>query len=462
MTDVRQKVVPLTVIVGAVAVLAGAAVAYTVDARLGAAALAIPLGLVILESPFAGTLLLALILPLEELSALLPGGVTLQKLAGIAVFGAWLARALLRRERIDVPLAAVPLAALVVWGGASTLWASDTTATMKAALTQVQLFAFYLLIVNVLDTPAKLRRTLHAHLAGGVALAVLALYLLHHGILQAGRAAIVVDHQLLVQSNELATVLLLPVAVALADAFDRSWPALQRLAMLLAAAVCLTTIILTMSRGALVALGAMGIVLSAATGPSLLVFGAVLVVPGIWIAGPELAQRLGEGATLLDRAAGRLDIWQVAWVMIQERPLVGLGLGCFPLVFFDYLSQATGVSLKYAAEVLATPQRFSHNAYIGTTAELGIVGLVLLVTALAFHLHAAGRASWVLSAHRHPAAGPVLVTLAGLVAVVIVAFTSDIAMCKYFWFTLALSAVARPSRQRAAAAAAVERVRRAA
>jgi O-antigen ligase len=462
MMELEHRGLAVAVLGSAVAVLAGGALAFTVDARLGAVALAVPVALLIVESPAAGTVLLALTLPLEELSALMPGGLTLQKLIGVAVFGAWLVRALLRRDPVRVPPGAVPLAALVAWGAASTFWAAEPSAALMTAATQVQLLAFYLLLVNVLDSPARLRRALDAHLLGGVALSVLALYLLSTGVLQAGRVAVVVDHQLLVQSNLLATVLLLPVGIALIGAFDGSRSPLERLTLMGAAGLCLTTIMLTMSRGALVALGAMTGVLSLAGGPWLFAVGALLVIPGVWLAGPELGQRLGEGATLLDRAAGRLDIWQVAWVMIRRSPLIGLGLGCFSLIYFDYLSQATGVSWKHAAEVVASPQRASHNAYLGTTAELGIVGLGLLVAALVSHLYGGFRAWRLLAAHRHPAAPLVLVSLAGVVAVVVMGFTSDITIRKYLWFTLALSAVAQVPRGAPVAVRPAEPVQRAA
>jgi O-antigen ligase len=198
-----------------------------------------------------------------------------------------------------------------------------------------------------------------------------------------------------------------------------------------------------MSRGALLALVAMVVVASLARGQLTLLLGAGLVaLPGALLAGPEFWQRLAEGATFADRGAGRLDILQVGSVIIREHPLVGVGLGGFPLVYYEYLAQAAGISWQHAAAVAHTLQKAPHNIYLGVTAELGVVGLGLLVAALAVHLRASLRVWRRLEAARHPAAGLVLTGAIALVALAVQGAFFDIANRKYFWVGLALAAVA--------------------
>jgi hypothetical protein len=186
---------PLVVGAGA-AVLAAGALGFVTDTRLGLVALAAPVGFLVVTAPAAGAAVLLFALPLEELAALAPGGfLTLHKLLGMVVVGGWLLHALLQRRPIGAPSIALLPGAFVLWGAVSALWAVDPGAATHATVTLVQLLALYLLVVNVLDTPASLRRALHAHVAGAVVLCVFGLYLTGHGVLQGGRTAIVVDHE---------------------------------------------------------------------------------------------------------------------------------------------------------------------------------------------------------------------------------------------------------------------------
>jgi O-antigen ligase len=452
------------VVVLAASALAGVALAFASDPRLGLVGLAAPLGLLVAVSPGAGVALLLFTLPLEELGALLPSGALTLKLLGVLVAGAWLLNALVRRRPIAVPRSALPLVLFVLWGAASTGWAADPAAATRGAATLVQLLLLYLIVLNVLDTPARLRRALHAHVAGGVLLAAFALWLTREGVLQAGRSAIVVDHELVLEPNALAAALLLPVAVCLTGGLDGTRTPLERLCLTMAGVVCVTVMVLTLSRGALIGLAVIALLVSLARRqPWLVVVAALIALPGLLIVGPQLADRLAEGVTLADRGAGRLDIWRVASVVIQSHPLLGVGLGCFPAIYFEYLSRAAGVSWRHALDIASgTMEKYPHNTFIGATAELGVVGLVLLLVIVAVHLRQA-LASWrFLAARRHAAAGLVLASLAGLAAVAVVGLSCDVAHRKSFWLALALTAVGRLPSAAGVGAATMSPFRRAA
>ncbi len=419
------------------------ALAFASDPMLGLAALGAPVALVVLVSPQIGVALLLFALPLEELAALSPGGVfTLHKLLGLAVVGAWGVQALVRRQPIRLPREAVWPALFVGWSAASALWATDPATTNHMTITFVQLLLLYVMLVNTLDTPRAFRRALYAHVAGAVALCGLGLYLAGQGIMQAGRAAIVVNHELLLEPNAFAAALLVPLAICLGGASDRSRRGLEMTALVAAGGLFFATIFLTMSRGSLVAATVMVFLVGALRRRLVIpLAAAALAIPALVLVGPTLWERLAEGATLADRGAGRLDIWRVGWTIIREHPLLGVGLGGFPLVYFDYLSQATGISWRHAAGVAESMQRFPHNSYVGTTAELGVVGLVLLALTLGTHLVAAARAWRLLERHRHPAAGLVLIVLVALVALIVLGGSIDTGHRKYLWLVLALSAL---------------------
>jgi len=76
---------------------------------------------------------------------------------------------------------------------------------------------------------------------------------------------------------------------------------------------------------------------------------------------------------------GRSEYWRVAWTEIRERPLVGGGAGSYERYWHRHRSTAYET-------------RNAHNLYLETLAELGPVGLVLLLAALAVPFAALPRA----------------------------------------------------------------------
>jgi O-antigen ligase len=448
-------VAPGLVVAASGAGLAVAAAAFVVDPRLGLVALGLPLALLAVASPVVALALLLFVLPLEELSALTPDGVlTITKLLGVGAVGAWIVHTLVARQPVTFPRAMLPLGAFLCWAAVSALWAVDPSASVRVAATLIQLLALYLLVANLLTRPGALRVGLGAHVAGAVVLAVLALHLMEEGVLQRGRVAIVVDRQLLVESNALAAGLLFPVGICIAWTLDRTRPVLERLALALAGTLCATTLLVTLSRGAIAALVAMlvtaSIVRRALWLPLLAI---VLAVPGLLLVGGDLWERIAAGAALADRGAGRLDIWQVGMLVIGANPVGGVGLGCFPIVYFDYLAEAGGVSWKHAAGVARSLARYPHNTYLGVTAELGLIGLGLFSSALVVHLGRAVANVRALRARRAPEGTFALAALLGLVGFSVLAFGFDVAQRKYFWLVLGLvaagNALRGPGRSRA-------------
>jgi len=72
----------------------------------------------------------------------------------------------------------------------------------------------------------------------------------------------------------------------------------------------------------------------------------------------------------------RIDRWMAAVAMWKDSPIWGLGFGCYPDLYFDY------VYYTFAYE--ATVRMGAHNLYLEILAELGILGLVAYLTIIAF------------------------------------------------------------------------------
>lgn len=95
--------------------------------------------------------------------------------------------------------------------------------------------------------------------------------------------------------------------------------------------------------------------------------------------------------TLVDRAtslqhADTVGTWQVrqhtwrgAWKMIADRPLTGFGLGLYAYYQKPYTSDGIPISVIGGAPSLGEQ---AHNTYLQTAAELGLPGLLLLISVL--------------------------------------------------------------------------------
>jgi O-antigen ligase len=138
------------------------------------------------------------------------------------------------------------------------------------------------------------------------------------------------------------------------------------------------TVLLTESRGAW-----LGVAVGAAVGGAL-ALGRVRVARAVGAAaavglGLLLALPAGSLADeLADRAGDRAWYWHVAWQEAAEAPLFGRGAGSFATSWLERLPVNVAV-------------QDAHSVYLETLAELGLVGLALLVLALGIPLAAALR-----------------------------------------------------------------------
>ena len=168
-------------------------------------------------------------------------------------------------------------------------------------------------------------------------------------------------------------------------------------------------------------------------------FGIRFVFRGLFILAAGLVLMVGIGATIerfsMDRMLreARPVFWANTVKIIEEFPVFGTGLGTFGSVYPEGESAGTPMSLGHA-----------HNDYLEYTAELGILGIVLLLGAILYMMIVCFR---VWKSRRHPAA--VGLGLGGLVAVLCILIHSltDFnlhipANMLLFALTLSLTAVA--------------------
>ncbi len=129
------------------------------------------------------------------------------------------------------------------------------------------------------------------------------------------------------------------------------------------------TVLLTFSRGGMLALIITGVVafVFVARRPKHFVALALAVLLGIWLAGPQVSERFmtifADPAERDPSAQSRLDLWANCWDAMLRQPVFGIGPDHWPLVVHQYGW---------------VPGKHAHTLWLSIGAELGFPGLLCL------------------------------------------------------------------------------------
>jgi O-antigen ligase len=268
------------------------------------------------------------------------------------------------------------LTAYSLWALASLLWSThlgstaNQLASLGIGLTYMLAFAVFM------NNERDVRRALYSLAAVAFAVGI-------YGMVTAqGRAGADTG-----DANYFAMVeiVALPLVLALAADVRARWLRLSLYGVVL---VIIAAVFSSLSRGGLIALGSVVFLIVAL--PSRTFFrtpGQKIVVVLCLIAGifgaykmtsQALTQRIDVIFTAQGRTGGgRLNAWDAAFTSVRERPVQGLGFGSFEPSANELMLRTPGVDLS---NYLLRPRGLeAHSAYIGTLAELGIVGLALFL-----------------------------------------------------------------------------------
>jgi O-antigen ligase len=191
-------------------------------------------------------------------------------------------------------------------------------------------------------------------------------------------------------SNDLAALTFLPLSMAIALALTekKGW---VRLAALAGCGVLPLVILLTQSRGALIALVVSMLLFfimhsskkrlrTFLTAVALAVFTLPFVPDSAWERFSGLI-KLGDETTIREAdpegsAEARYTIWGVANTIISDNPITGVGLGAYPTAHARY---AERMDITLAAK----GPRDTHSTYLNIGAEMGLVGLAIFIAMIA-------------------------------------------------------------------------------
>lgn len=410
----------------------------------------------------AGTLVFVVLTFPAQLPGSIGSGATLSKPLGVVLAFAWLFALLRDRWRAfvfrDRPLLGGLVIAYFTWAFVSLLWSNST----GNAVYDLKRLALAILLLVVLFSVAARRRDFLILMGGYVgASALTSVYVLASGVtIAGGRATGGVN-----DPNYLASELVLAI---IGGGYLLGTTSRRSLRLLIVAAVTLdaAVFVLTQSRGGIVgmAVGTLVAIVIAgrtrATVLGLVALAAALAIGYIALVAPaKLQHRVTDFSS--QSSSGRTDSWQIAWKIAKAHPLHGVAIGGYRNEQLKYA--ASSVDIQHIRYILDN-QLVVHNTYLETLAELGVVGFVLLVGAMAICILGGWRAiGLAVEAGDHALAN----ALRGLVAGSCGLFTAYIFVSaeyeKQLWFALALLGVStlvserRPLR---AAAAAERRPRR--
>ena len=171
--------------------------------------------------------------------------------------------------------------------------------------------------------------------------------------------------------NDLALVLMFPMAFAISQATTKGIPTMHRFIGATACIILLYAVIATQSRGgllgsiAVLGIFALSIIRSKVT---LISLGAIAAVGLYFAAGISDRASGGAAEAGIDASAmGRLYAWEAAFKMALDNPLTGVGLNNFYSNYFFYSPHWDG--LNHAV----------HSTWFGVLAETGFLGLIVFI-----------------------------------------------------------------------------------
>jgi O-antigen ligase len=270
-------------------------------------------------------------------------------------------------------VALAALASLLAWTALSAFWSSSTAEPFHEA-ERVLVYVVGLVAALIAANRSSLPALLAGALAGIVLVSAYGLV----SYLLAGKPDTSEQHSLLYQplgyANAVGIFAAMGVVLALGILGRARWRAAGALAVLV------PTLALTSSHGAWVALGAG---LTAAAALSLRRSGRLIIGGAVLVAGAGVAVAIltspGQADSWLGRRPG---YWRAALSEYRAHPALGDGAGAFGRYWLQHPSADPGVQ----------GTRDAHSLYIETLAELGPVGLALLLVALGAPLAALPRA----------------------------------------------------------------------
>ena len=361
----RKPAIAAATAVGAAGV--GSLAMYHPMAPAGAV-LGAALGIYVFASPFRALLGFMLMLLLRP-ADIVPALAVLQpaKLFALGALGLW---AIEKMVRQDLSWARCKLDLYFVWLTLALIASSmvGTDPGTSLALFQdvfVKIIILYVLLLNLVTSPARAATTLTTIAVACASLGVYALQakLSGQATIEGSRAGFV---GLLGDPNDLALCLLMGMPFLASAVMQTKGRQRWFFGILFVAVV--SGIVSTQSRGGFMGMGAAAFILLREKVKSRgMQIGILAVGMAVLMAASGMSKRSsgGEGDGIDESAQGRLDAWMAGARMVKAKPILGVGYDRFADNYPTYVTNAV-IWGKLEA----------HNSFVKAIAETGIVGFI--------------------------------------------------------------------------------------
>jgi O-antigen ligase len=369
----------------------------------------------------------ALLCPFDEIAVLGEGksGTTINWFVGagaavILVMAGFMGRRWKRPQQ-----SALWWSAFVLWGVVTAVWALDQRIVFERFLTSSALLVLYLAAVSVRVSKKEFIWIAALAILGGVIASSYTVLAFYRGTYYEGRASLITAGRE-ADPNQFALSLIVPISLAVAG-FLASGRRLAKIAAAIALVIMTLALLLTMSRGALVALAAVAICYVSKLKLNWRIVVPIALLLTLLLAMPQnFFLRVERGAQT--GGAGRVDIWLASVNALKQYGLLGAGLSNFPRVYDNYAGDAPKV-MGFS--------RAPHNIYLGMWVELGIVGLLFFLNAIRLQFRAANQCGYATPLSYLA----VLAPQAGCWGLLAGGFFLDIVWRKVFWLGWILLAI---------------------
>jgi O-antigen ligase len=360
----------------------------------------------------------AFLIPFDNVSALgaESSGASLTRYMGFAVILILLSLGLATRRLTAPPRAALWWSLFVFWGALTFGWALDQQIVLERLPIALSLLLLYLVASSFRFTSKEFSAVLVMTVLGACAAAILATYGVFSGASfhNTGRSSLMIGDRE-TDPNSFSVSLLLPLSLSI-GALIQSRRHLVRAGALIALTILGLAQLLTMSRGGLLAIITVVFVYvhRLKLNRRLLLATVSLLLLSVF-----MPSSFFDRLSLTDRGGPRMDIWTASLGLLPHHGLLGAGLGNFSVAYYSVAGSATGFHGL---------NRASHNIYLGTTVELGIIGLAFLF--FAFREQLRNACNYTLLPYQAACWG---MLAAGL--------TLDVVFRKFFWLCWILLAI---------------------
>ena len=334
--------------------------------------LAIPVAVIlairIFQRPVIGIYISSFLIPFEDLTTLFTD-VTLLKILLGYTFIVWSSKSFILKDRINFYQMSY-IILLIIWSIFSLTWSYDLNVSLGRLIVFVQLIFFTIMTINLLNNESDIEKIMVIYVMASLLTSIMAIDLLSSGVLHRNRAAYIEGQNPNGFSRSVGVALLYLIY------FFQTNKIKKKSLFYIIGSIFLIVVIFAQSRTTYIALlvSLIPVIYFSKLGnkirisllgliPTIIIFYFFqdtfynFVLPRTQSVFTEFSM------------GGRDVIWVVAWEMIKDNFLFGVGFGNFTSVYGEYSTQLRG---WYA-------ETDPHNVYIAIVAELGIIGLLLFI-----------------------------------------------------------------------------------